>query len=1032
MAVAAVAAAAAQRPAAPPELVIQAGHSGTVNALAFSPDGRWLASGSSDHTIRLWEVSSARLARVFTGDLGKIIAVAFSPDGKLLASGSDDDTLILWDIAGGNELREIDSPAKLECVAFSHDGSRVGTCDTANPRAWLVASGRPAAGSAGGGKVASANRVTWMPTTDGGARVTPAGGGRSFAIPPPPKVTVGHTVLRSSVDDLHFSPGGRWLVAQDRNSLRLFDARTGRLLRPLIADMIPFGSVNCWAFSPDGRYFAEASGDDPGERDFRLWDLATGAEHRLNGYAAPVVSTSISADGRFFATAGQDGRAAIWDLRTGQLIRTVVYRDADGGMQSIVAVALNADGSRMAMLTGDEDAPIAIYDVRAAQVAQRVDDEDTDFDPSQPNADAWPQVRYLGDARHLLTCTHDEGAILWSLASGKAVKSFDGAYPCAFGGSDVAVLSAHGPVLLHPLAAASGVAPPPVPGAKSRAEAQAAEFSAGIDPTALSEDRRWFAIGTSDGVIHLADLLHPGRARKLEGHTDAITALAFSPGGELISGSADNTIRVWDPESGALRHTLRGSAGPIHALHVTPDGRWLFSTGLVTVRLWDLRAARLAASLEWLRGGDGWAVVAPSGLFDGSDAGARCLVAWRLGDQLFAPDRFYADFFTPELLARILGGGALPAVNIAALKLPPSVRIVSPRGGTAAATEISVQVAAQDRGGGVSQVLLYQNGKLVGRSAPARSFGAGAGGGVPGGFRVDLVPGENTLRAVALAADGVEGNDDVVRVTAPAGIAAAAPTLHVLAIGLNRYRDAELDLGYAQPDASSVADFFRRRAGTLFGKVDVHLLTNARATRAGILAGLAGLADVRRQDVVVVYLAGHGIALGEQFYFLPFDTQMGGDPEAAIRGAGISATALAAALYRIPALKQLLVLDACESGAALPLLSKVIFRAPFARQRAERLLAGSTGIYLISAALKQQYAIEVPALHHGVLTYALLRGLGESGAPRAATTRDGLVTVEALMQYVKQQVPILTREYSGGEQDPIGLAYGTDFPLVLH
>src|SRR5579875_3728961 len=100
--------------------------------------------------------------------------------------------------------------------------------------------------------------------------------------------------------------------------------------------------------------------------------------------------------------------------------------------------------------------------------------------------------------------------------------------------------------------------------------------------------------------------------------------------------------------------------------------------------------------------------------------------------------------------------------------------------------------------------------------------------------------------------------------------------------------------------------------------------------------------------------------------------------------------------------------------------------------RAKSLLARATGIYLISASLRQQYAVEVPALHHGVLTYALLSGLGEDGAPKAEINHAGFVTVEALVQYVKQQVPLLTREYSGGEQDPIGLEYGTDFPLVVH
>jgi uncharacterized caspase-like protein len=136
-------------------------------------------------------------------------------------------------------------------------------------------------------------------------------------------------------------------------------------------------------------------------------------------------------------------------------------------------------------------------------------------------------------------------------------------------------------------------------------------------------------------------------------------------------------------------------------------------------------------------------------------------------------------------------------------------------------------------------------------------------------------------------------------------------------------------------------------------------------------------------------------------------------------------------------LKQVLILDTCESESALPLLAKaVMFRTRgmgSAEEKAVKMLARSEGVYLIAASTKRQYAYEVPALGHGVLAYALLSGLGENGPPKAPTTTEGIVTVYSLLQYVNQQVPELTDKYHSGEkQYPVSFDRGQDFPLWVH
>ena len=230
------------------------GHDAAVMRMAWSPDGRWLASPSEDKTIRIWDVATGETARVLTGHEGTVYSVAWSPDGRRLASASSDKTVRLWDPHTGQQQRSLTGHSGTAiCVAWSPDGHTLASAsfDT-TVRLWNAESGdeqRVLSGHSG-----RVNCVVWS------------------------------------------SDGRRLASASDDMTVRVWDVQRGESLQVLEGHT---DSVNHVAWSPDGQWLASAGVD----QSVRIWDLADGrCEVELEGHTTYIQCVAFSPDGRLLAS----------------------------------------------------------------------------------------------------------------------------------------------------------------------------------------------------------------------------------------------------------------------------------------------------------------------------------------------------------------------------------------------------------------------------------------------------------------------------------------------------------------------------------------------------------------------------------------------------------------------------------------------------------------------------------------------------------------------------------------------------------
>ncbi|NOJ96011.1 WD40 repeat domain-containing protein [Corallococcus coralloides] len=515
------------------------GHTAEVHAVAFSPDGRWLASAGRPGELRVWDWRQGQPRAVIPGHTDVVLGLAFSPDGGRLASGGLDKAVRVWDFETGAEQLRFEHDDNVIAVAFSPDGGRLlSTSADRSARVWDLASRK------------ELHRL------------------------------VGHE--EKVVAGAFSSDGMRIMTAAADRAVRFWDARSGQLTDVFRNS----GDVSVAAI--DGGFQLLVQGGWDGR--VQLIDGHGGALlERMDAHQAFVMSVSLSPDGRTFASGGMDGLLAVW--RRPEVPAQVLLR---GPGVWVEALAFSQDRE---LMTGSEDG------WRRWRIA-----EGRELRPEGGGAEAAVSLAVSPDRERIAVGTLKGRALVLDARSGRVLLELPG------GSGSVRA------VAFSPDGALLAVAGDPDIQLWSVADSRPVGLLQGhtgkVWALAFDSTGRRLASGSTDKTVRTWDVERRQPLLRLD-MGEPVRAVVFTPSEpHLVTAGMRQPLRVWDVTEGRLLKTLGEKTVGVLALAVSPDGRFLASSGMEAgVKVWGLPSGEQLGTLTGQQGFLAALAFSPDGAF---------------------------------------------------------------------------------------------------------------------------------------------------------------------------------------------------------------------------------------------------------------------------------------------------------------------------------------------------------------------------------------------------------------------------------
>jgi len=785
------------------------------------------------------------------------------------------------------------------------------------------------------------------------------------------------------------SPDGQYLLTGglQENGFRLWDLNRGTQIRQYVTEGA--GSTTALsqhsystpqvgipvAFSSDGKFCVS------GGRELKLWDVFSGKEIKTLGRMGSRL-LSISSDSQKVLSVGMAPRtspAAVYDVTTGALVREFTLTG------DILSAALSPDGRKV--LTGQGGAPSAPGGMRSLSGANT-------------------------GGRNLM--------VLREVGTGRVIRSFS-------------------------WEKARHVVKPEV------------------NSVAFSPDGRLVLAGDNGGTIVLWDVYSGAELRRVNGHPYGGFVSFSWDGRYIISGGRDGLVKLWDAASGAPIRTFtyqhEGHVGISYAA-ISRDNKYLVAMGTdASVRIFDFVGGQEVAMMAGFEGGE-WLVITAEGYYNASEKGAQYLKV-RYEGKDYTVDQFYDVFYRPDIVATKLNGGDLRGLTSLTMKEarrspPPLVQITSHLPGNGQ-QKARVCYRVSNAGGGIGEVRVFHNGKLIESDGYYREVTRASGertsllamnskaiyedmrsislrgtaqslspaSAIPKRDlvetcrEIDALPGENEVSIAAFnGGNTVQSNIKTVAFRSNARV--EAPHLYILSVGIDQYQETSVNLKYAVKDAKNLAEKLKHQSGTLYEPRNIHntLMTDREATKTNIISKIDELSRIiKPQDSFILFLAGHGVLMQNQYYVLTHDFS-GQVREASV----ISSNEIVEMSKKIKSLSQLFIFDTCHAGGVDTIISG-LYDARMS------VLAKKMGLHIYASASDKQAAMD-GYKGNGLFTYTLLDGLNNN--KQADKNKDGNVTIVGLGEYSKKMTTNISKQI-GHEQTPLIITFGKDSPIYkLH
>jgi WD40 repeat protein len=592
------------RPQPPLWLHSLEGHTDSVNALALSPDGRQIVSGSSDKTLKVWDLESGRLIHSLEGHTDSVRTLALSTDGRHVISGSDDQTLKVWDLESGRLVRSLEGHTdSVTTLTLTSDGRQIisGTYNGVF-KVWDLHSGRmirsiekdkdwiyPQLLTPNGLQIVSdaidGTTETWEYKNSRIMRllIRQLGPVRMLALTPDMHQVISISssntlkvweledgrLLRSlrghwgHVNEVAVTPDGHTLVSgSDDNTLMVWDFDSGRLLHSMESHM---GSVNAVAVTPDGHRIVSGSDDNT----IKVWDLQSGRLLRsMEGHIGSVNALAVTPDRNRIVSGSDDNTIKVWDLESNQLLHSFM-----GHTKSINAVAITPDGRKV--VSGSMDCTLKVWDLERGQLIRTL----------EGHLGGVYSLAITPNGSELVSGSGDKTLKIWSLDSGRLLRSLEGhsmsvnavavtsdgrRVVSGSGDNTVRVWNLDNGMLIHSLKG----------------------HTRSVNSMVITQDDRYVVSGSHDRTIKVWNLENGQLLRSLTGHVEWINAISVMANGyQIVSGGGDKTLKIWDIESGQLIDSFEGHTDWIKSIALIPNShKFISGSDDKTIKVWDLQS----------------------------------------------------------------------------------------------------------------------------------------------------------------------------------------------------------------------------------------------------------------------------------------------------------------------------------------------------------------------------------------------------------------------------------------------------------